>query len=109
MGDRQYLDRLVDTLMQQAKVAGQKEFTGLGGGWYTEYFWERIKQMSSETLGRIVAYADDRDLDRRDKIHFLDLEDVSPGRVVLIEIAFTMVYVRYEEKVFGKRTIVVLP
>lgn len=100
-----YLKRLVQTLQYQTKAQFREQFTGLGGGAYSEFFWRRVEEMSAETLGRVVSCANEEDLERSERciVH----GDTSPtkGVALLRRVAHAVLYRQHLTSVFGKKAV----
>jgi hypothetical protein len=93
-----YLKRLVETLKHQTKAYFRGQFTGLGGGAYSEFFWKRIQYMSAETLGKIVSCANIEDLKRSQNYQGNVPTD---GQTLMMRTAHAVLYRQYVASVFG--------
>ncbi len=98
-----YVERLVKTLMQQTKAHFREQFTGLGGGAYSEFFWKSLQGMNYATLGKIVACADEKDLKRSNSYQG---GFATTGPALLMKVAHAVLYRRYAETVFGVGNVV---
>jgi hypothetical protein len=97
-----YLERLVETLIQQTKARCREQATRLGDEAYSDFFWRFLCGTSAATLGKIVACAHNNDLG---KSNGYQGNAPSNGMSLMMRIAHAVLYRHYKNIVFGKDSV----